>query len=151
MTTRGRTNPAVYALINAGCNAGETSHTTRDHFDNTEAPSQFIGHGNKHIGSRVLRLNRFARIILGQVTRDAVERDLDITASLSYRPRGHKEDSNSSNSTPMGIITRLMTAVGLRHTDLTPASFTQWRVEQGLTAHGTEYALAVSGRYASSA
>lgn len=144
--SRGRTNAAIYALMDAGCNASETSHTTLNHFDFTDVPTTVIAHGNKHIGDRVLHLDRFARIILGQLTRDAVERDLDATAVLTYRPRGHKDDSNSSNSTPMGIITRLMIAVGLRHTDLTPASVTQWRVEQGLAALGAEYALAISGR-----
>ncbi|MGO4604519.1 hypothetical protein [Terrabacter sp. 2YAF2] len=144
--TRGRTNAAIYALMDAGCNAGETSYTTLNHFDVTEVPTTVIAHGNKHIGDRVLHLDRFARIVLGQLTRDAVERDLDTAAPLTYRPRGHKDKSNSSNSTPMGIITRLMTAVGLRQRDLTPGSVTQWRVEQGLAAHGTEYALAISGR-----
>jgi len=137
----------IYAMADAGLNPSETTSVSLSSFADLHRPTQISapGHGNG-LAARFLPLDRFGSTILAEHIRGALAANHHRGTPLTYRPRHNQPGSDQATASAHGVINRCLTALGLKHKDVTASSIALWRVHTIYTHQGIDAAAEFSGR-----
>lgn len=147
-TNTDRRRPVSYALNDAGYAPVETTKTTLADFEGEEIPTDVLAAGHNQIESRYLSLDPYARRLIAVYFR-ALPEDHPTDKPLLFHPRpGPKKTKNpegSASATSTITMTKFLTDLGIKHSDVTASSIRYWRMAHTYLTRGAEEALDVAG------